>query len=544
MSSSAAYPADGLVVSARRLIAQGRDVEAAELLANAFHATDDRRRVASLLAEVARAAPQPTARLVAARALMELAPDHAGPWRQLADLAMQASDFAGAACAWAKAAARPGGDDGDRLAAATAAYLANDLDGAARLYGAVRQRSPDVARGLADIALARGDRVAAEAILREALARWPDAVTVLTGLADLGAGEEVRPGIDRIARDKTQPEPVRAAAAFAMAGMSDREDDPRSAMCWANYANRLSSSGRPRYRREAEDAALERLLALDDLMGEAHTSVEERIQPLVIVGAPRSGTSIIESLLTAHPEVSAGGERTDLAMAAREFEIIAASHGIAAAASAFEARRPVLRDWIEARLSRAGLYGPRYTDKLPQNLLNVGLIARIFPSARIIGVRRDPRETALSIYLLNFAEAYPYATDLDDLVHAMRLADRALVEWQARLGDRMLLIDHESFCADPAGQGRRLYDHCGLAWSDSYLDPARRAAPMRTFSALQVRDEISPRPPRWPRYQPWISPLLAAFGTEPAAPTPMLTPDGFDLIFEGAGFPADTGARH
>lgn len=531
MSSSTAWSTEAAIASAKQLISQGRDVEAAEVLADALNRSNDPRRIAGLLSEVARAAPQPTARLVAARALVDLYPNGAGIWRQLAEVALQASDFGGAAYAFGKAAARADGTDQDRFMAGMAAYLANDLNGAAIMYGAVRAEAPAVVRGLADIAIARGDRAEAERRLRQGLTRWPGEVSLLAPLAELGAGEEARPGLDAVARDPAQPDALRAMAGFALAAVSDREGDPRSAMCWAKFANERAREGKPRYRPEHEEAALARMLALDDAIAGVRVEVEERIQPLVVVGAPRSGTSIVESLLTAHPEVGAGGERTDLAMAAREFEIVAASHGVPAAARLFEARREALRTWVEARLSRAGLNGPRYTDKLPQNLLNVGIIARLFPSARIICVRRDPRETALSIYLLNFAEAYPYASDLGDLVHAMRLADRAVAEWQARLGDRLLVVDHEAFSAQPVEQGRRLFDFCGLTWSDAYLKPCQRQAPMRTFSALQVRDAIRPRPPRWPAYQPWIEPLIRAFGSE-AVPARASIADGERVIPE------------
>jgi len=242
------------------------------------------------------------------------------------------------------------------------------------------------------------------------------------------------------------------------------------------------------------------LLKLFDHLPPAGAPLLGRPRPVAIVGLPRSGTSLIETLLGAHPDVMAGGERTDLYLACREIETVLYRKGPAAAATLFAHRRAGLVRELSARLARAGLVSEVYVDKLPLNTPYAGLIARLLPEAKIVFVRRDPVETALSIWLHDFSAAYPYATNLEHLAHAVGLNDRMREAWRDRLGEQFQEMDHDALCADPRAEGRRLFEFCELDWDDRFLEPESRTASTNTFSATQVREPIRSRASRADRY--------------------------------------------
>ncbi len=504
------------VDEAGRLIRQGLDVSAAALLARRAAKAPDQTLTAALT-DLAQRSGQPTARLAALSALARTQAGDIGFWRRFGGAANQANDFTLAAEAFQRAARLPEGTAADRMEAARAAYLANDLKTAQTLYRQAMQVPAvhaDAVAGLADVLIALRRIDEAGTVLEAALERAPGHVGLLSQLCALKPRGDRLKALEAAAGNAALPPHLRAEAAYALAGAHDRMKDPQGAMTWARLAGGLIPSV---YDPAREDAAAAFMLAVHDA-GAAGAGADETLEPLVIVGMPRSGTSLTESVLGADPMVAAGGERMELALAGREIEIIAGRMGAKGAAAALQAREADMRSDIAGRYRAAGLNRRRVTDKMPLNLLYVGVIARLFPKARFIHVRRDPRETCLSIHLLNFAGAYGYAGDLAQTAHAWTLSERLMADWKARLGDRVLTLDHEALCEAPDEEGRRLFTFCGLDWKADYLKPERRRAPMRTFSALQVGAPITRRPDRWPRYRPWIGPLIETFGEAPRSP--------------------------
>jgi tetratricopeptide (TPR) repeat protein len=492
---------DGLMERLRDLVSHDRDVEAAQLAAEAAANPQMEAALTPLLLEMARLSPQPAARVIAGTALARLRPGFAQTWRQVADIARTAGDHRTAADALETAAETAQGSTRDRLEAALSAYQDNDLERAERLYLALGE-GPEAACGLAVIAIARGATAQAADILRRVLAVDPDLVEALRLMAMVAPDLATVQRLTRIANDERSPSPVRSAAAFALAQASDRAEDDITAAAWASLANSLSPARALLYDRAAQEARADALLDLFDLLPPPGAPLLGRPRPVVIVGLPRSGTSLIETLLGAHPDVMAGGERTDLYLACREIEIVLYRKGPTAAAALFAQRRAGLVRELSDRLSRAGLVSEVYLDKLPLNTPYAGLIARLLPEAKIVFVRRDPVETALSIWLHDFSAAYPYATDLEHLAHAVGLNDRMRAAWRERLGEQFQEVDHDALCADPQTEGRKLFEFCELDWDARYLEPERRSASVNTFSAMQVREPIRPRASRADRYPP------------------------------------------
>lgn len=491
----------------RALVDQDCDVEAAQRLAVRLTDPAGIEALIPVALEMARLSPQPAARMIVGRALARLRPAHASTWRQVADIAASAGDFRVQAEALTHAAAAVDGHDGDRLGAAFAAYLDNDLGRAETLYGAVASQA-DGECGLALIALARGARELALRLVRRALARDAGHLEALRLKSQLDPDPATLARLETITSDASEAPLRRSAAAFALAQACDRRDDAAGATRWAMLANDTAAAKAQPYDREAEERAADQLLALFDALPPGSEPRLIRPRPIVIVGLPRSGTSLLESLLAAHPGVQAGGERTDFALACCEIEVVLRAKGVEAARALFLRRRDALISELASRLSAAGIQSPIYVDKFPLNTPYAGLIARLLPEARILFIRRDPVETALSIWLHDFSPAYAYATDINALAHAVVLNDRLRDAWKARLGAQFMEVDHDALCASPSAIGRRVFEFCGLAWGDAYLDPTNRLSNSNTFSALQVREPIRPRKPRAPLYAAAIGPLM------------------------------------
>lgn len=155
----------------------------------------------------------------------------------------------------------------------------------------------------------------------------------------------------------------------------------------------------------------------------------------------------------------------------------------------------------------------RIIDKMPHNFELVGLIAILFPNARIIHCRRDAIDNCVSCFISSFSEAHGYAADLGILGQYYREYDRLMRHWQTVLPGRILENRYEDLISDQEGQSRRLIDHLGLPWDDACLRFFDKAGSVRTLSRWQVRQPIyTSSVKRWKNYEGKIQPLIDALG--------------------------------
>jgi hypothetical protein len=166
------------------------------------------------------------------------------------------------------------------------------------------------------------------------------------------------------------------------------------------------------------------------------------------------------------------------------------------------------------QLARRGGPAARVTDKMPDNYLHLGLIATLFPHARVIHCRRDPRDVCVSCFcqLLQL----PYTWDLGDLGRYYRDYERLMAHWRAVLPLRMLEVVYEDLVADQEVVSRRLVEFCGLDWDDRCLKFHENPRPVETSSRVQVRQPLyKGSVGRWRRYAAHLGPLLDALGYPP-----------------------------
>ena len=285
-------------------------------------------------------------------------------------------------------------------------------------------------------------------------------------------------------------------------------------------ANRLER-GRLSFDRGQLAELIDRLMAMftPASIARVSASATDRDTPVVIVGMPRSGTTLIEQIVSSHPKVGAGGEIS-----------FWNEHGPALAAGA--------TDLTPALVSRLGneycallqLIAPgalRITDKMPFNFFWVGLIRAALPNTSIIHCRRNPVDTCLSIYFTRFATRQNFAYDRRDVAFYYEQYARLMSYWRETVpSDRYLELDYEDLVANREQATRRMIAFIGLEWNDACLAPESNQRVVKTASMWQARQPVYPTSvERWRRYEPWIGeflPLLSlglynALGPPPAS---------------------------
>ena len=235
-----------------------------------------------------------------------------------------------------------------------------------------------------------------------------------------------------------------------------------------------------------------------------HKMAAANARPILILGMPRSGTTLVEQIVSSHPEVAAGGELHfwNQRGAAWRFSM------------AREAEEPYLDqaagDYLRLLRSIAP-HAAYVTDKMPFNFLWAGLIHKAFPQAIILHCRRAAVDTALSIHQTHFHPALAFPTGGADLVQYFHGYQQLTGHWRSVLpADRFIEIEYEKLTRRPEAEIRRIIAACGLQWHDACLRPECNPRPVRTPSKWQARQPINrDSVARWRRYETWLGPLSA-----------------------------------
>jgi len=237
--------------------------------------------------------------------------------------------------------------------------------------------------------------------------------------------------------------------------------------------------------------------------------------PVFVVGMPRSGTSLVEQILASHPEIAGAGEVPDIpAMAQRIARDAPGGLGYPAGLARFDEAK--LREWADLYLARLQALAPqarRVVDKQTANFQHIGLIALMFPKARVVHCRRSALDTCLSCYFQNFVRGQDFAFDLADLGHFYRHYDDMMAYWARALPIPILDVRYEDLVGDLEAVARRLVAFCDLPWDSACARFHETERPVRTASHRQVREPIHGRSvARWRNYRAHLRPLIEALG--------------------------------
>lgn len=423
-----------------------------------------------------------------------------------------------------------------QLVLGRAEAAANALRAAAALEPQRPERRMDLARALT----LEKDDAAAEAQVRDVLAEAPELVDAwwVLGriLSEAGRFGEARAAFERCVEldagqalvfydlvrcfrlgeaDRPLVETIRATLRtargsdprmrlnLALGKALDDLGDAQGAMaCFAEAARARSDMAafdRAGFQR-ATDAAIGRFTP--EFIARHAGEGDPSGRPIFVLGLPRSGTTLVEQILSSHPQVEGAGELPLWAAQAAAFETLRGDAGTGAFLQA--AARAALD--VYARLAPGAA---RVVDKTPANLRWAGLIHLALPNAVIVHCRRDPRDVGLSMAMTYFAPRADVATFGEDFALYWRELDRLAGHWRDVLPkDRFVEVGYEALVREPDIQTRALVAACGLAWDDACLHPEANGRVVRTPSKWQARQPIAAGSVgRWRRYEPWLGPL-------------------------------------
>jgi tetratricopeptide (TPR) repeat protein len=234
-------------------------------------------------------------------------------------------------------------------------------------------------------------------------------------------------------------------------------------------------------------------------------------RPVFIVGMPRSGSTLIEQILSSHRGITGGGELTHIGDLVASFTTRFGPDAIYPGACMHldGAKLDSLAQDYLGHLDELSPNTLRVTDKMPHNFLHLGLIDQLFPGARIIHCRRDPLDTCLSIYFNNFNATHPYACDLHNLGSYYRAYQELMQHWKVTLRTPVLDVEYEAMVASPGETAHSLTSFCGLPWDSQCLRFYESKRPVETLSYDQVRRPVyRTSVGRWKNYESHLGPLL------------------------------------
>ena len=369
--------------------------------------------------------------------------------------------------------------------------------------------------GLGHVLKTIGDQEQAIASYRRGIAARPDHGEAYWSLANLKTfrftDAEVEAMRAQLANPRLAAEP-RTNFLFALATELEHRGDWRAAFELFREGNTLRR-GRESYDPVHTEQMHDRLITVFNAeflaghAGQGHPSDA----PIFIVGLPRSGSTLIEQILSSHSQVEGTHELPELSKTARataESRTDQLSYPETVPGLAPERLAALGEHYLEStRRHRSG--APHFTDKMPNNFAHVGLISLILPNAKVINARRHPLDSCLGSYKQLFARGQPFTYDLYELGEYYLQYDRLMAHWHAVLPGRVLDVQYEDVVADLEGQVRRMLDFCGLPFEDACLRYHENPRAVKTASSEQVRRPVyASSLHRWRRYEAELEPLL------------------------------------
>ncbi|MBI3898948.1 MAG: tetratricopeptide repeat protein [Gammaproteobacteria bacterium] len=461
------------------------------------------------------------------RRFLALRPDHADAWNNFGVSLDRIGRSTEAEAAFRRAILLQPGNSRAISNFATWLSIQERIAEAEAAYREAIRLNPDDATTYNHLGLtlaAKGDIEAAERNYRHALTLDPNLAEAyahisMTTKFTSSEHDDVK-SMERLLTSEVLDQEQTAKLCFALGKVYDDCKAYDKAFFFYDRANKLKHVS-TKFDIERLRAQVERIIRTFDadfFARQRHHGCDDEL-PVFIVGMPRSGTTLVEQIVASHPQVHGAGELVKIS------EIITCLENQPGQA---QRRYPeYLNEWVldESRAAAAGYlerlrrdvkdqhHIVRVTDKMHFNFMHLGLIALLFPKARIIHCRRDPLDTCLSNYFHDFAPGVNYAYSLEEIARYYQEYERVMRHWQDVLPIKILDSQYEKVVADIDTEARRLIDYLGLEWHSACLEFYRSARTVRTLSVGQVRQPIyTQSKQRWKNYAAHIEPLIKILG--------------------------------
>jgi tetratricopeptide (TPR) repeat protein len=396
-----------------------------------------------------------------------------------------------------------------------------EFEQAAQLPGAIAE---EAMLGRATLLMEAGRKDEARVAFDRALQAFPASALILAARADahrFSADDSDFVALEAyLAEGERRPLPDRIAVHFALGKAYLDVNDSARAFAHFDAGNRQKRASFD-YDVKTSGAWMQHLAQslTPELFRHLQGKGEASELPVFVLGMPRSGTTLIEQIVSSHPQVTGAGELSALRLAVDASGVFPDGlRALANPGSEDEASRvlqQIGRDYLE-RIVPLAHGSARLVDKMPGNFIHAGLIALILPGARIVHARRDPVDTCLSCYTKLFGGDQSFTYDLAELGTFYRYYERLMAHWRSVLpADRFIEVDYEAVVEDLEGQARRLIEFLGLPWDDACLNFHENRRVVRTASVNQVRQPIyRTSKGRWREHAAHLGPLLDALGID------------------------------
>lgn len=355
-----------------------------------------------------------------------------------------------------------------------------------------------------------GERQRAIEIYHEILSIDPkhwDSLSRLAYLTKLtSADDELITQLRRAIQSTASDKPAREGLQFALGKALDDVGRYDEAFAAYSAANQIGRSRAARYDPVAAEQAFGELIKLFDTDWLENVETSCQSAPIFICGMFRSGSTLTEQILAAHPSVQAGGELDilpwlvgkRLAPYPKRLENISANE---------------LKQVADEYLSEVRALFPRaenVTDKRPDNFVHLALIRAMFPLAKIIYTRRDLRDNCLSVYFQHLGGNLHYATDLADIAHYYGQQERLMAHWKHSFAENIFTVNYDELVRTPEPILRELLNFLALPWDERCLDFHCAKTHVKTASIWQVRDPLHTNSSgRWQNYESCVSKIEA-----------------------------------
>ncbi len=437
----------------------------------------------------------------------------------------QAGDRAGATAAFDEAARiAPPTETAPLLYKANAAMKAGQTQTAKAGFESALTRDAKCAGaylGLANLATEAGDFDEAAALSRKAVTCNPrtyEAWTLLAANVDIAAKPDFLKELEHTARETAQ-DPESWPLHFARGRLLEQQQDYDGAFAAFQQGNRMQSLRHPYSREPQEDYVRGLIEGMNEAFVQRQSDIGVSDPGIIFIcGMPRSGTTLVESIITAHPSVAAGGEMRWVHDRLRQSIGMKGINdtGRWLSQSSNETLRELARDWSQVIRDTAG-GSPRLTDKMPGNYHHLPLLHVCFPESPIIYVHRDARDNGLSCFTTAFYEGHGFSNELNTIGHYYLLHQQLMERWESILGsERIIRVEYETLVESPETEIRRLLEAVNLPWDPACLEFHHKRRRVSTASVYQVRQPLySSSIGRWRAYERHLEPLLLALAATP-----------------------------
>lgn len=245
----------------------------------------------------------------------------------------------------------------------------------------------------------------------------------------------------------------------------------------------------------------------------------ETDEPIFVVGMPRSGTTLVERIISQHSEVTSAGELQHFGLLLKKMAKTTSKRVIDA--ETITATKNINfaklgEDYIESTRAITGKTA-KFVDKMPLNVLYVGFILKALPKAKIVCLDRNPLDTIISNFRQLFAvnqSYYNYSYDLESTTEFYLLFKQLTTLWLALFPENFYFINYEKLVNDPVNEAKQLIEFCDLSWQEQCVDIDQNSAPVATASAMQVRSPINNSSvANWKKYDAYLDGVKAILAT-------------------------------